>query len=347
MRCPLLPLLLAAAAGSTACSRPADQGVIELVYATPYSPAHPFSLADQRWMAYVEERSGGTLRIRSVWSGALLSTEHSMLELRHGVVDIGLITPIYVKGGAHLVRIQSGFYAGIRDIRQQVALYRCMAAHEPQFARELQGLQVLAVQGGSLPGIITRDKPIHTLADLRGLRIRVPTELLPVMRALGADPINVPMGEVYPALAKGVIDGVIAPTDTFKALHLAEVARYYASLRIPRGAYPARAMGEKRWRLLSEAHRAVLRESVAVWEAALTEENERALDEGWQLAQQHGVTRTVIGEDDQRRFDALYLQEARRNAASLQRYGIDGERSWRVARASIRPGGDVDCREDY
>jgi TRAP-type C4-dicarboxylate transport system substrate-binding protein len=343
----LLPLLLAMAAGLAACGRPAAEGVTELVYATPYSPAHPFSRADLRWMAWVEERSGGTLRIRPVWSGALLSTEHSMLELRHGVVDIGLITPIYVKGGAHLIRIQSGFYAGIGGIPEQVALYRCLAAHEPQFARELEGLEVLAVQGGSLPGIITREKPIHALSDLRGLRIRVPTELLPVLRELGADPINVPMGEVYSALAKGVIDGVVAPTDTFRALHLAEVAKYYASLRIPRGAYPARAMGGRRWRSLSEAHRAVLRESVSVWEAALAEENMKALDEGWKLAQQHGVTRTVIGEDDQRRFDEIYLREARRNAGALQRYGIDGERSWRVARASIGAGGEVNCREDF
>ena len=52
------------------------------------------------------------------------------------------------------------------------------------------------------------------------MRIRVPTELLNVMRDLGADPVNMPMGEVYSALAKGVIDGLVAPTDTFKSLHL-------------------------------------------------------------------------------------------------------------------------------
>ena len=75
----------------------------------------------------VEEQSGGTLRIRPSWSGALLSSEHSMEELRHGVVDIGLITPIYVKGGEHLIRIQSGFYSGAATIESQVALYRCLA----------------------------------------------------------------------------------------------------------------------------------------------------------------------------------------------------------------------------
>jgi TRAP-type C4-dicarboxylate transport system substrate-binding protein len=342
----LMPCLLMLAAALAACGQPADDGVTELRYATPYSPGHPFSRADKRWMEHVERASGGTLRIVPSWSGALLSSEHSMLELRHGVVDIGLITPIYVKGGVHLIRIQSGFYAGIGAIPEQVALYRCMAAHEPQFARELEGLQVLAVQGGSLPGIITRDRAVNTLDDVRGLRIRVPSELLPLMRELGADAINMPMGEVYSALAKGVIDGVVAPPDTFKALHLAEVAKHYATIRIPRGAYPARAMGERRWRSLTEQQRQVLLDAVAVWETALAEENERALDEGWQLALSQGVQHTTLSDADQQRFYAMYLDEARRNADSLKRYGIDGERSWSVARASIGSDGRVNCREE-
>jgi TRAP-type C4-dicarboxylate transport system substrate-binding protein len=327
------------------CSRPPADGVVELVFATPYSPSHPFSRADLRWIKFVEESSGGTLRIRPSWSGALLSSEHSMEELRHGVVDIGLITPIYVKGGAHLIRIQSGFYSGITEIEQQVRLYRCLAAGNPQFARELRGLKVLAVQGGSLPGVVTRDRQVRSLDDLRGMRIRVPTELLGLMRDLGADPVNMPMGEVYSALAKGVIDGLIAPTDTFKSLHLAEVARFYTHLRVPRGAYPSRAMGMRRWLSLSPEHRSVLEQGIAVWEQALADENRRALSEGLALAQKDGVVEAAMSAEEQRRFDAQYLREAERNAGRLARYGIDGLRVFEVARASIDPDGTVTCRE--
>ena len=39
-----------------ACApQPAD-GVTVLTYASPYSPTHPFSRADLRWMAFVEQR---------------------------------------------------------------------------------------------------------------------------------------------------------------------------------------------------------------------------------------------------------------------------------------------------
>jgi TRAP-type transport system periplasmic protein len=318
-----------------------------LVYATPYSPAHPFSRADQRWMDFVEQRSGGSLHIQPSWSGALLSSEHSMVELRHGVVDVGLITPIYVKGGAHLIRIQSGFYAGTDSIEEQVALYHCLADGDEQFARELEGLVVLAVQGGNLPGIITRDRPVNSLADLRGMRIRAPTELLPVLRELGVDPVNMPMGEVYSSLAKGVIDGVIAPEDTFKSLHFAEVAKYFAVLKIPRGAYPARAMGEARWKQLSDAQRGVLREGIAVWEQALAEENRHALAEGLALAQKSGILFARLSAEDQAAFDALYLREAQRNAEALDRYGIEGRPVFDAARASVGPDGRITCTEKH
>lgn len=337
-------LALLAAVLLAACAPPRGDGVTELVYATPYSPTHPFSRADRRWMTFVEERSGGTLRIRPNWSGALLSAEHSMEELRHGVVDIGLITPIYVKGGVHLIRIQSGFYSGAASIESQVALYRCMAGGHSQFERELRGLKVLAVQGGSLPGLIVRDKPVRTLAELKGLRIRVPTELLNVMRDLGVDPVSMPMGEVYSALAKGVIDGLVAPTDTFRALHLAEVAKHYTRMRVWRGAYPARTMGIRRWNSLSQAQRDVLEEGIAVWEQALADENRRALDEGWKFAEQAGVVASELPAAEQQRFDALYLREAERNAAALARYGIDGSQVFRTARASISADGAVHCR---
>lgn len=334
------------AASATSAAATGEEPTV-LVYATPYSPNHPFSRADRRWMDFVEQRSGGSLKIQPSWSGALLSSEHSMVELRHGVVDIGLITPIYVKGGAHLIRIQSGFYMGTDSIEEQVALYRCLADGDAQFARELEGLVVLAVQGGSLPGIVTRDRPVTSLADLQGMRIRAPTELLPVLRELGVDPVNMPMGEVYSAMAKGVIDGVIAPEDTFKSLHLAEVAKHFGVLKIPRGAYPARAMGEARWQQLTEEQREVLREGVAVWEQALAEENRRALGEGLALAKESGILIANLSAGDQADFDALYLREAQRNAEALDRYGLDGRHVLERARASIGPDGQIHCMEKH
>lgn len=335
----LLLLLLAA------CTKPVPHGVTELTYASPYSPGHPFSRADLRWIEYVERESGGTLRIRPIWSGGLLSSEMSMDELRHGVADIGLITPIYVRGGTHLIRMQSGFYSGAHSIETQVALYRCLERQTPQIAEELRGLRVLAVQGGLIPGVVTRNRPVRTLDDLKGMRLRAPTELLGVLERLGADPVNMPMGEVYSAMAKGVIDGVVAPPDTFAALHFAEIAQFYSQLAIPRGAYPARAMSLATWNRLTLEQRQVLERGVTVWEAALAEENRAAADRGLAEARARGITFNAVSEQEQAKFDRLYLEEAARNAQALERFGIDGMQTFRLARASIPARDRVECRE--
>jgi len=332
-------LALLALAG---CERPVPDGMTELTYATPYPPSHPFSRADQRWIDFVEQRSGGTLIVRPIWSGALLSADMSMEELRHGVADIGLITPIYVRGGTHLLRTQTGFYSGADSIESQLALYRCLEAEIPQIGRELEGLKVLAVQGGLLPGILTRSKKVTELADLRGMRIRAPTELLPILREQGADPVEMPMGEVYSALAKGVIDGVVAPLDTLRSLHFAEITRYFYELRIPRGAYPARAMDEDAWNALSDEHRRVLEEGTAAWEAALADEIRQSEITGREKGEGI-ITYSPASPEEQEEFDALYLSEGRRSAEELERFGIDGLAAYIAARASLVGRDQIKC----
>lgn len=335
-------VMLLLAAG---CSGPAPDGVVELIYASPYSPNHPFSQADQDWMAYVEAQDGGRVSIRPIWSGALISSDQSMIELRHGVADIGLVTPIYAKGGAHLLRNQTGFYSGIRSQESQIALYRCLERTSEAIAAELEGLKVLAVQGGNLPGILTRDVPVRTLEDLEGLRIRAPTELLPVLKALGAEPVSMPMGDVYSALAKGIIDGVIAPEDTFRSLHFAEVTDWYTHLTIPRGAYPGRAMGRERWQSLPEDVQAILERSVAVWERALIRRTSEAIDTGIEYGREHGITDIELPAADQARFLEIYTRHAEESATELERFGIDGMAVYRAAQASITRDGTVSCRE--
>ncbi len=334
--------LLFAALLLASCSRAVPPGVTELTYATPYPPSHPFSRADQRWIEWVERESGGRLRIRPLWSGALLSADMSMDELRHGVADIGLVTPIYVRGGTHLLRIQTGFYSGADTFASQVALYRCLEQSEPQIGRELHGLKVLAVQGGLLPGILTRDRKVERLEDLRGLRIRAPTELLPVLRNLGADPVNMPMGEVYSSMAKGVIDGVVAPPDTFRALHFVDVGKYYYELRVPRGAYPARAMGQARWDSLEQWQRDLLEASSAAWEEALEEEIVASEAVGRTEGEGH-IVYSPASPADQARFDALYLSDSEANARALARFGIDGARVFALARRSVTARDTINC----
>ena len=339
-------LAIIAAALLPACAPPPPEGVTVLTYASPYSPTHPFSRADSAWIKWISERSAGRMRIQPYWSSSVLSSEHSMTEIRHGVVDIGLVTPIYARGGAHMIHVQAAYYAGLTTFPQQVALYRCFERRDPQFGRELAGLEVLAVQGGNLPGIVTRNHPVNTLDDLRGLRLRAPAELLEVLRRFGADPVDMPMGEVYSALAKGVLDGVVAPADTLRSLHFAEVARYFNTLRVPRGAYAARAIGADRLNSLTDEERTILRDGVAVWEHELQLQLRDAEVAGEAAGHEIGMTFISPSAADSERFLKVYNEVAERNARMSSRFEIDGLSLFHYARAVVARAvttGSVEC----
>jgi TRAP-type C4-dicarboxylate transport system substrate-binding protein len=332
----LLLALFTLALAACAPHKPAAE--YTLTYASPYPPTHPFSKADIDWMNWVEQASQHRIGFRPYWSGSLLSSDMSMEEIRHGLADIGLITPIYTRGGAHMQRVQAGFYGGVKTLQDQVTVYDCLAARFPQLTHETEGLRVLAVQGGNFPGLLTRTRPVRSLADLKGLRLRAQTDAIDVLRQLGADPVNMPMGEVYSALAKGVIDGVVAPADTIKSLHFAEVAHHFTTLRLSRGAYPARAMSERAWDRLPPDLQALLARSKPVWEAALAKQILAAEQAGIDYAAGHKVEMIPLPAAEQQRFDALYNGFALTQARDLARFGLQGEPVFHEAQRLIAMG---------
>jgi TRAP-type C4-dicarboxylate transport system substrate-binding protein len=331
----LLPLLL------WGCDKP-DPNVRVLTYASPYQASHTFSRADSVWMKWIEQQTGGRIRIKPYWGGHLLSSNENMTEVRHGVADIGLITPMYARS-AHVQRIQQSFYSGIGDIGDQMAVYHCLAAEFPAMNGEAKGLHILAVQGGNYPGILTRDRPIRTLADLKGLRLRAQADTADVLRALGADPVNMSMAEVYPAMAKGVIDGVVAPADALRAVHLADVGRYFSTIKVPRGAYPGRAMSQRLWDSLSPADHDIFTRGQKVWEDAMIRELDAALVSGHAYAREAGIQEIALAAGEQQRFDQLYHANAVQLSGALDTYGIDGRAIAARAAQLIASGVPAGC----
>lgn len=89
-----------------------------------------------------------------------------------------------------------------------------------------KGVEVLTVLVHSPCSIVSR-KPIRTLADFKGQKIRVPGSALLIaqLKQLGANPIAMSLGEVLPAFQNGTIDGVYSGTPIPAALKYFDVAK--------------------------------------------------------------------------------------------------------------------------
>jgi tripartite ATP-independent transporter DctP family solute receptor len=97
-------------------------------------------------------------------------------------------------------------------------------------ACEKQGFIGLAFYDSGSRSLYTVKKPVKSLADVKGLKIRVQQSDLWVamLQAMGANATPMPYAEVYTALKTGVVDGAENNWPSYDTSHHYEVAKYYA-----------------------------------------------------------------------------------------------------------------------
>jgi TRAP-type C4-dicarboxylate transport system substrate-binding protein len=97
------------------------------------------------------------------------------------------------------------------------------------------------------PTTFVSRKPIRTLTDFEGMKVRVLAAPLQMeqVRALKMAPIPMALGEVLPALQQGALDGVMSCTPVFVALRFNDAAKYL--IETNHGLISAIAIISKTW----------------------------------------------------------------------------------------------------
>jgi tripartite ATP-independent transporter DctP family solute receptor len=130
---------------------------------------------------------------------------------------------------------------------------------------EEAGIKMLALDYTfGMRNIATVRKPIGSVDDLAGMKIRVPKSQLWVdtFMALGASPVAISWGEVYNALQQGVVDGMESSNSDMADSAIQEVAKYIANT----GHFTGTAsvmMSKKVWDSLTPEQQAVIQEEFA------------------------------------------------------------------------------------
>jgi len=82
------------------------------------------------------------------------------------------------------------------------------------------------------------DKPIHTPADLKGMKIiGWSQKLLEVLKALGASPLQIAPTDTYLALQRGMADGVLCPLAPVKSYKISDATKYHTIVDINVGPF--------------------------------------------------------------------------------------------------------------
>jgi TRAP-type transport system periplasmic protein len=105
-------------------------------------------------------------------------------------------------------------------------------------ARDFKDTKVLMLWNSDSASLMSRAKPIRTLEDLKGMRIRTPSAAQSAqLEALGAIPIDMPANQIYNNLDRGVIDASMIPMSAALDFKLIEVVKYF-TLNAPLGRSP-------------------------------------------------------------------------------------------------------------
>ena len=268
---------------------PAWAAEFNLTYASPYTETHPYGAADAEWIARIEEQSGGRVEITPYWGRSLITSREGVDELAAGVADMAYIAPIYARSGYDMNRLVPGMFYGFTDPEKVLNVYMDLVDAYPVFNDELSGVHVVGYNVGTPMHLLLREKPVETLDDLKGLRIRSAVDFIGPLAAFGAEGVTMPMTETYPSLEKGVVDGVIAPYEALKSLSFAEVVKYYSELPHSRGAYPSRAVNGDVWAGLPDDIKAVFDDNTEWLSLRTLELSQAAEDAGRAYGEELGV----------------------------------------------------------
>ncbi|MDD2780531.1 TRAP transporter substrate-binding protein DctP [Sulfuricurvum sp.] len=207
----------------------------------------------------VKAASGGSLIIKIYPKETLVPALAVFDAASTGEIDIFHSGPYYWKGKNSAFALFSGTPFGLtsEEINSWMLFGGGMEFWREMYAKHnlypLLGGNTNVQMGGWFR------KPIRSLADLKGLKMRVPGIGGEVFSRLGVNPVLLAAGEIYPALERGMIDATewVGPALDLK-MGFYKVAKYYYSGWHEPGSVLELTFNKKVWESLSSEHQAIV-----------------------------------------------------------------------------------------
>jgi TRAP-type transport system periplasmic protein len=309
----------------------------ELRYASPFPPAHPYSIADQKWFEKIEKETNGRVKIKPYWNGTLISGRESMREVVKGAADIAWIGPVYERSGVDIAKGTLDFFR-YSSPEANIKIFWELFEKFPELRKEYDGLKILAVDVGAPLRLMTTKKPVTTAADLKGLKIRAVGDVfLRTLKALGTDAIGMPITEMMESLQKGIIHGVVFSRGDYKSLKLVEIVKYETENFLSyRGAFGGRAMSLDTWNKLPPDIQKILNDNKDWWSVESYRESVKPDDEGEAIAVKAGVQFVKMDDASIKKYNDTFDAENVKQAQALDANGFPGTKIYNEMQRLIK-----------
>ncbi|MCC9596072.1 MULTISPECIES: DctP family TRAP transporter solute-binding subunit [unclassified Rubrivivax] len=195
--------------------------------------AFPWGKGGEIWANLVRERTQGRINIKLYPGTSLVAGDQTreFPAIRQGVIDLAVGSTINWSPQVKQLNLFSMPFL-MPDHAALDALTQGAVGQQIFQAIDRAGALPLAWGENGTREISNSKKPIHTPADLKGMKIRVVGSplFLDTFTALGANPTQMSWADAQPALASGAVDGQENPLSIFTAAKLHTVGQKHLTL---------------------------------------------------------------------------------------------------------------------
>lgn len=214
----LVAVLLVLALGSVpATPGSAAAEPIKLSYAN-FPPAPTFPCVQmERWKQEVEKRTAGKVVVNTFPGGTLLPAKNIFDGVIAGTADIGNFAMSYQPGRfpiSEAIDQPLGFSSATAA---SLALYDLIEKYQ---AKEFEKVKILTLFTCPPANIMTKT-PVKSLADIKGMELRVTGTTSEIIKLLGGIPVAMPQSDTPEALQKGVVKGHVSSMEVLKDFNYA------------------------------------------------------------------------------------------------------------------------------
>lgn len=222
---------------------------------------YPTVMAVQQMGKQLAAETKGRLGVKVYPAGALGTEKDNIEQLRLGALDMMRIN-VAPLNSVVPETIATGLPFVFRSTEHMRKVLDGPIGEEILKSMEAQGLVGLAFYDSGARSFYSVKKPIRTVADMKGLKIRViQSDLFVAMvEALGANPTPMPYGEVYTALKTGIVDAAENNWPSYESSRHFETAKYYSQTEHSL-APEVLVFSKKVWDTLPPADQAALRKA--------------------------------------------------------------------------------------
>ena len=216
------------------------------------------------WADAVASASGGAVKVTVFPAQTLGNAPGGYDNAKNGITDIAWTVQGYTAGRFPLSQIME--LPGLFNTAEIGSCAFQKLYDSGALAAEYEETHVLFVHTHGRGHLHTKDKPVTSLADLRGLKLRRPTTVIgTLLEELGAEPIGMPAPATYEAVQRGTLDGYMLPWEATTGFRLDELTKYHTNFGFYSLAFVA-TMNKARYEALPpEVKRAVDENSGMKW----------------------------------------------------------------------------------